>query len=203
MNIICMLKKIRNKRKINILSEKGWVRLDSSSIYGNEFRVELRHPQEKEYLFVGGNSIIDGHYIFESESGHISIGERTHIGGSIFISINDIKIGNDVTIAWDCLFYDHNSHSVKWEERKNDTIQELADIKLCGDAIKNKNWGVVKSKPIVIGDKVWIGVGCKVLKGVTIGEGAVIAAGSVVVKDVPAWTLWGGNPATFIKKIEH
>lgn len=67
--------------------------------------------------------------------------------------------------------------------------------------ISNKNWSVVKSALIVIKDKVWIGVGCKILKGVTIGEGAVVAAGSVVTKDVASWTLVGGNPARFIKSL--
>ena len=42
-----------------------------------------------------------------------------------------------------------------------------------------------------------------ILKGVTIGEGAIVAAGAVVTKDVPAWTVVAGNPATIVKKIEH
>ena len=65
----------------------------------------------------------------------------------------------------------------------------------------NKNWSVVKDAPISIGNKAWIGFGVTILKGVNIGEGAVIAAGSVVTKDVPAYTIVGGNPAKFIKKI--
>ena len=117
----------------------------------------------------------------------------------MFISISSITIGDDVTIAWDCTFYDHNSHSIFWSERKSDTLQELEDLRKSGDLIKNKNWNVVKTAPIIIQDKVWIGIGCKILKGVTIGEGAVIAAGSVVTQDIPAWSVYGGNPATFIK----
>ncbi|MBQ8246439.1 MAG: hypothetical protein IJZ42_04845 [Lachnospiraceae bacterium] len=84
----------------------------------------------------------------------------------------------------------------------NDTIQELKDIRNGDSPIRNKDWSVVKSAPIHIEDKVWIGTGCKILKGVTIGEGAVVAAGSVVVKDVEAWTMVGGNPAVVIKKLE-
>src|SRR5688572_17239768 len=56
-----------------------------------------------------------------------------------------------------------------------------------------------KRKPIVIGNDVWIGACSIVLKGVTIGEGAVIAAGSVVTKDVEPYTIVGGNPAKLIK----
>ena len=62
--------------------------------------------------------------------------------------------------------------------------------------------GVAKeqTKPIIIGDHVWIGKNAIILKGVTIGEGAVVAAGSVVVKDVPSKTLVAGNPAKVIKE---
>ena len=58
------------------------------------------------------------------------------------------------------------------------------------------------TKPITINDNVWIATGAIVLPGVTIGEGAVVAAGSVVTKDVEPWTVVGGNPAKFIKKRE-
>ena len=57
-------------------------------------------------------------------------------------------------------------------------------------------------KPIVIKDNVWVATGAIVLPGVTIGEGAVVAAGAVVTKDVAPWTVVGGNPAKFIKKRE-
>ena len=57
-------------------------------------------------------------------------------------------------------------------------------------------------KPIHIGKKVWIGSGAIVLPGVSIGDNSVIAAGSVVTKNVPENVVYGGNPAKFIKKIE-
>ncbi len=57
-----------------------------------------------------------------------------------------------------------------------------------------------RTKPITIGSCVWIATGAIVLPGVTIGDGAVVAAGAVVTKDVDPWTVVGGNPAKFIKK---
>lgn len=86
-----------------------------------------------KFLKIGSRCIIDGKFIFEKDSGFIQIGDCVHIGGSTLISINKILIGNDVTIAWDCLLYDHNSHSVIWPERKNDTIQEYEDHQCTGD----------------------------------------------------------------------
>ncbi len=56
------------------------------------------------------------------------------------------------------------------------------------------------TKPIMIHDNVWIATGAIILPGVTIGEGAVVAAGAVVTKDVEAWTVVGGNPAKAIKE---
>lgn len=59
--------------------------------------------------------------------------------------------------------------------------------------------GRTEIEPIVIGDDVWIGSRSLIMKGVHIGHGAIIAAGSVVTKDVPAYEIWGWNPAHFLK----
>lgn len=56
--------------------------------------------------------------------------------------------------------------------------------------------------PIVIGDHVWLGSRVTVLKGVTIGDGAVVAVGSVVISDIPVGELWGGVPAWHVRKVE-
>ena len=65
--------------------------------------------------------------------------------------------------------------------------------------IENKNWSTVNSKPIKICSNAWIGMNCHILKGVTVGEGAIVGAGSVVTKDVAPWTIVAGNPANYIK----
>ena len=201
-----MIKNILNKmgKKRHLKMIAPYVSLSNDSIYGNSFYVDIRKPINN-YIFlkIGHHCIVDGKFIFERDSGYIEVGDRVHIGGSQFISVDGIKIGNDVTIAWECLFYDHNSHSVDWDERRMDTEQEYKDCIEFGNAIKNKNWSVVKSKPIVIKDKAWIGVGCKILKGVTIGEGAIVGAGSVVTRDVADWTIVGGNPAKVLKTLEN
>lgn len=64
-----------------------------------------------------------------------------------------------------------------------------------------KCWDAVTVRPVVIRDKVWLGFNVIVLKGVTIGEGSVVAAGSVVTRDVPDFTLVAGNPARFIRSL--
>lgn len=183
----------------------AYIAIDKSSIVDwSSFDVNLRKPKPgNKYLTAGRDSYIGGKYIFERSSGMVAIGNRVHIGGSTFISINRIEIGDDVTIAWGCTIYDHNSHSVDWKYRQYDTAQELFDLRAGRSPISSKDWSHVDSRPIKICDKVWIGCNCIILKGVTIGEGAVVAAGSVVVKDVEPWTVVGGNPAQYLKKLER
>lgn len=61
---------------------------------------------------------------------------------------------------------------------------------------------ILIDKPIIIKEKVWNGEGAKIMPGVTIGENAIVAGGSVVTKDVPANTIVGSNPAKIIRKIK-
>lgn len=97
--------------------------------------------------------------------------------------------------------YDHDSHSLNYLDRRNDINDELNDIRLGNNFIKNKDWSNVNSKPIKICNDAWIGMNVIILKGVTIGEGAVIGAGSVVTKDIPAWCVAVGNPAKVIRSL--
>jgi acetyltransferase-like isoleucine patch superfamily enzyme len=163
--------------------------------------LQVRQPQEgKVYLSIGNDSVINGSFIFEIQQGKITIGNRTFIGGGMFICIEEIEIGNDVMFSWGCTVADNNSHSHIWQERKNDVVEWKRGI----DENKigaYKDWTHVKKAKIIIKDKVWIGFNSIILKGVTIGEGAIVGAGSVVTKDVPAWTIVAGNPAKIIRTI--
>jgi galactoside O-acetyltransferase len=105
-------------------------------------------------------------------------------------------------MAWGIILYDHDSHNIHWEYRKNDNHQCYNDYENHnGNNVFNKDWSHVTSKPIRICSKVWIGFDVTILKGVTIGEGAVVGAKSVVTKDVPAWTVVAGNPARVVKQL--
>lgn len=163
--------------------------------------LQVRQPQERKvYLCVGCDSVINGSFVFEIASGKITIGSRTFIGGGMFICIEEIEIGNDVMFSWGCTVADNNSHSHIWQERKNDVLEwkrGLDENKIGA----YKDWTNVKRAKITIKDKAWIGFNSIILKGVTIGEGAIVGAGSVVTKDVPDWTIVAGNPAKIIREI--
>lgn len=103
------------------------------------------------------------------------IGDGVAVGDRTEIHAgNSVKIGDGTLIAWDCCIMDRDYH--KFESETEVT------------------------RPVVIGKHVWIGCNVLIMKGVTVGDGAVIAAGSVVTKDVPAAALVGGNPARIIKE---
>jgi acetyltransferase-like isoleucine patch superfamily enzyme len=149
-------------------------------------------PKADCNLTIGSNSMIDGSLIFEREGASIQIGERVFIGGAALISAERITVGDDVLISWGCTVVDHNSHAISWRHRSNDVM----------DWVKGeKDWANVKRKPVEIHSKAWIGFNAIILKGVTIGEGAIIGAGSVVTKDVPPYTIVAGNPAKVIREI--
>lgn len=170
----------------------------------NDINLRLEDPMEgRKYLTIGNDCIVSGSFIFESKNGHVNIGNHSFIGGSTFISRSNISVGNNVTIAWGCTIYDHNSHSLDYLERRRDIDDELWSLRNGQSTYINKNWDSVKSSPITICDDAWIGMNCIILKGVTIGEGAVVGAGSVVTKDVPAWTVVAGNPAKIVKTLMH
>jgi len=122
------------------------------------------------------------------------------LSGGQFICRSSIQIDENVQIAWGCLLFDHNSHSFDYSERRKDIDVFLSNKKAGRDVLKNegKDWSVVKSAPIHICHDAWIGANVIILNGVTIGEGAIIGAGSVVRDDIPAWSIAAGNPAVVI-----
>lgn len=114
----------------------------------------------------------------------IIIGDNVGISGSTICATTSVTIGNNVLIGSGCLISDTDSHPINWEDR-----------------LYNRNENTNKA-PIIIGDNVFIGARSIILKGVTIGECAVIGAGSVVSKDVPPYTIVCGNPARIVKTLQ-
>lgn len=115
-------------------------------------------------------------------------GYNIHTGKSVFFNFNcvvldvmKVDIGNQVLIGPNVQIY---------------TATHPLDV-------KTRNSWLEYAKPVSIGNSVWIGGGSIIYPGVTIGDGAVIAAGSVVTKAVPANVVVGGNPAKIIKEIDN
>jgi acetyltransferase-like isoleucine patch superfamily enzyme len=110
----------------------------------------------------------------------------------------EIRVGQRVFINQNCTLYDFTEINI------GDDVMIGPNVSIISAghpvAPSQRRDGVV-GKPIVIERNVWIAAGATILGGVTIGENSVVAAGSVVTKDVPANTLVGGNPAKVIRSI--
>jgi acetyltransferase-like isoleucine patch superfamily enzyme len=141
-------------------------------------------------LSVGEDSIIHADISFEESGGKIQIGSRTFVGRSHLVCYRSLIIGDDVIMSWGITVVDHDSHSIEWEKRQN-------DVRDWGKG--QKDWQHIAHAPVVIGNKAWVGFNVSILKGVTIGEGAVIGACSVVTRDIPAGSVAVGNPARVIR----
>lgn len=194
-----IISKILKPNNINNLIKKGIVKTGSGSIT-NELQIIFRNidKNKRTYLDVGSNTFLSGTFVFETLSGKIKIGNNSFIGGSKLICINEIIIGNDVMTSWGVTIVDNNAHSLISTERTNDVKDALKAMQI-GKIGIYKDWSVVKRAPVIIKDKAWIGFNNIILKGVTIGEGAIIGAGSVVTKDVPDYAVVAGNPAKIVK----
>ena len=154
-------------------------------------RIDKRHKNAK--ICVGNDCLINGRLVAEIENSLIDIKDNVFIGGNTIIDCKqEIIIEDNVLVSYECVIFDHDSHSVISSERKND----LNDFK--NNSLK---WGKVKSKKILIKKNAWICARSMILKGVTIGKGSIVAAGSVVTEDVPDYSLVAGNPAKFIKEV--
>ena len=105
------------------------------------------------------------------QQGRISIGNGTYLNRNTeIIAANEVRIGQDCKISWDVVIMDTDGHGI-------------------GDGPK-------VARPIIIENNVWIGCRAIILKGVTIGAGAVVAAGAIVTKDVPAGAIVASPAAT-------
>lgn len=170
------------------LAKRGGVRITGLS------RVEYRnlHLREDCRLDIGSGSIVSAQMFFDREGAGIRVGGRTFIGDSLLVCAERIDIGDDVLISWGCTIVDHNSHALDWQSRRNDVSDWF---------VGKKDWSAVRTAPVKICDRAWLGFNVIVLKGVTVGEGAIVGAGSVVTADVPPYTIVAGNPARVIREV--
>jgi acetyltransferase-like isoleucine patch superfamily enzyme len=181
------------------LSEFGWRLLVCEPLfkaqcesYGRRVRTgsHLHWIQGRGGIVLGDDVLIDGrcHFLFAArfaERPLLTVGDRTYIGhGCMFTIGQRVAIGRHCLLAANVSLFDSDGHPT-------DPAARLAGLPPPDDS----------AQPIVLGDNVWVGTGALILKGVTIGAGAVVAARAVVTRDVPSKVLVAGNPARIVKRL--
>ena len=154
---------------------KGKLRFGATWNGINHFRSSIAAKNLSHLIVEGEFSAYEGCIITIEKGATLKIGSGYINSNSRIYCFHKITIGKDVAISEEVTIRDSDNHRVLYD-------------------------GYEMSKPIVIGDRVWIGFQATILKGVTIGEGAIIAAGALVAKDVPPNCLVGGVPATILKR---
>lgn len=140
-----------------------------------------------ERLSLGQSCLIIGQILVGCQ-GSLQIGDHAYIGpGARIWALNEIRIGSRVFISHGVNIHDSDSHSLSARERHERFLEKMRH----GKHLVPEN---AKSAPVIIEEDVWIGFNAIVLKGVRIGRGAVVGAGSVVTKDVAPFTIVVGNP---------
>ena len=162
--------------------------LNTNGFFSIMHNINFFNPKN---IFIDKNVILFSNSIFKTFNKNenkneivLKIGKNTSIGEfSCIISSKKISIGENVMIAPHCFITD-GTHKF---DSKNILIKDQGNI----------------YADVILENDVWIGTGVKILPGVTIGKGSVIAAGAVVTKDIPPYTLYGGVPAKKIKDIRQ
>jgi len=133
------------------------------------------------------NSMVLGRLLVFAHSGEVQIGSWTYVGhGTEIWSAASVTIGDRVLISHGVNIVDTTSHSMDPRDRHEHYRQLMTQ----GPPTDAADLQGVRSAPIVIEDDVWISFGVIILQGVRIGAGSVIAAGSIVTKDVPPGSLY-------------
>ena len=178
---------------IQRLIRRATCRLREGAVLGSGARIRnIRGDSDK--ITVGAHSRILGELLTFAHGGEISIGEWCYVGeGSRIWSAASIIIGNRVLISHSANVFDNLTHPLGAAQRH----QQIRQIFSHG----HPRDITLDESPVRICDDAWIGAGAMILRGVTVGEGGVIAAGAVVTKDVPAFCIVAGNPAVLIREL--
>src|ERR1700729_2400132 len=141
---------------------------------------------------IGARTLFMGEVLIVRAGAEVRIGEWCFIGPQARIwSLQSIAIGDRVFVSHGVHIFDNNSHSLSAGERH----ARFRELQSEGRHLTPE---AVVSRPVQIEDDVWIGFNAAVLKGVTVGRGAVVAAGCVVTRNVAPYTIVAGNPARVV-----
>ena len=158
---------------------------------GVEFypQAKIYNSAGREAIRIGRNSLCMGEILIVGKSGQVIIGDWCSLSPDTKIwSMERIEIGNRVILSHGVQIFDNNSHSMSASDRHG----RFRELRSHGRHLQSEQ---VSHKAVRIEDDAWIGFNSAILKGVTIGRGAIIGACSVITQDVPPFAVVVGSPA--------
>jgi acetyltransferase-like isoleucine patch superfamily enzyme len=180
-------------------SSSGWthgampanVRIGANTLLTADYAFKRFRSKLPDALHIGANATMDGVHFAVGEGGKISIGDYCYFTNAVLLCELELHVGNYVVIGWNATIADTDFHPL-------DPAERIADAIACSPLNQGRSRPEIAKKPVVIEDDVWIGPNATILKGVRIGAGAWIEAGSLVTRDVPPGSRVLGNPAQIV-----
>jgi acetyltransferase-like isoleucine patch superfamily enzyme len=175
---------VEGERFVNLYDRFAtWVVRRQLTSCGEDFlarnhRMVSKDPESE--IHMGKRVILDRDVkLWLSRGARLYIGDNSYLAnGSMVLSQREVRIGRGCSISWHVLIMDSSSYAVGYSDEEPQ----------------------IRVGPVIIGDHVWIGCRAVILKGVTVGDGAVIANNSVVTRDVPPGVMVAGNPARVVRE---
>jgi acetyltransferase-like isoleucine patch superfamily enzyme len=163
-------------------------RVGPDTLISGEFAFKRFHSTLRDALVIGAGCTMDGTQFALGPQARVVIGDYCYFTNAVVLAEEEVRIGNYVVIGWNTTIADTDFHPVAPAER-------ILDAVACSPLGRGTPRPPIRRMPVVIDDDVWIGPNATILKGVRVGAGAYVEAGSLVTSDVPPGAHVAGNPA--------
>src|SRR5262249_49497782 len=154
------------------------VRIGANTLITADYAFKRFLSKEPEALVIGANCTMDGVHFAIGREGKVHIGEFCYFTNAVLLCELELRFGKYVIIGWNATIADTDFHPLSPAER-------IADAVACSPLAEGRSRPEIPRRAVIIEDDVWIGPNATILKGVRIGQGSFIEAGSLVTRDVP------------------
>ncbi len=170
------------------------VRIGVNSVITGDYAFRRFFSEQSPALIIGDHCTMDGVHFALGKEAHAEIGDYCYFTNTVLLCELELFIGSYVVIGWNTTIADTDFHPLAPAERIADAIA----VSPLGD---QRSRPLIMKEAVIIEDGVWIGPNATIFKGVRIGAGAFIEAGSLVTKEVPPRARVMGNPAQIIGEV--
>src|SRR6185436_12314144 len=171
------------------------VQVGANSIITADYAFKRFLSRQSDALVIGRNCTMDGVHFAIGREGRVFIGDYCYFTNAVLLCELELRIGHYVVIGWNATLADTDFHPLAPAER-------IADAIACSPLNEGRARPEIARRAVIIEDDVWIGPNATILKGVRLGAGSWIEAGSLVTRDVPPGSRVLGNPAQIVGEVK-